>query len=239
MWVAVLLLFMGSMCWASTDNKVAADEEIVAGRLTHKVDPRYPKDKAAVYGTIVLEITVAKNGKVKDISILSGPLVLAEAAVDAVEGWKFKPYMQNGAAADARQKLAFTFLRGQKTGKLEMPLSPPTLATGVKVFRRADLPPNTYSAGDHGVTAPKALYTPDPEYPEQARSARYQGTCVLSLVVGKTGEAHNIQVIRALGEGLDLKAVEAVKKWKFQPATKDDQPVAVLVTVEVAFHFFR
>ena len=89
-----------------------------------------------------------------------------------------------------------------------------------------------------GVSAPKALYAPDPEYSEEARKAKYQGTVVLWLVVDAAGRPQQIRVQRALGMGLDEKAIEAVKLWKFDPAKKDGQPVPVMINVEVNFRLY-
>jgi protein TonB len=60
----------------------------------------------------------------------------------------------------------------------------------------------------------------------------------LSMVVDKDGKTRNIQVLRALGLGLDEKAIEAVKTWRFDPALKDGKPVDVLVSVQVTFHLY-
>jgi protein TonB len=89
-----------------------------------------------------------------------------------------------------------------------------------------------------GVSAPKAIYQPDPEYSEEARKVKQMGVVVLQLVVGPDGNPRDIQVIRTLGMGLDEKAIEAVKKWRFEPAKKDGKPVAVLVSVQVDFHLY-
>jgi TonB family protein len=89
-----------------------------------------------------------------------------------------------------------------------------------------------------GVSAPKALYAPDPEYSEEARKAKYQGTVVLWLVVDASGHPQQIRVQRALGMGLDEKAIEAVKQWKFDPARKDGQAVPVMINVEVNFRLY-
>jgi len=89
-----------------------------------------------------------------------------------------------------------------------------------------------------GVSAPKAIYAPDPEYSEEARKAKFQGTCVLWLVVGPDGKPRDIKVYRTLGMGLDEKAIEAVKQWKFEPAMKDGKPVAVQINVEVSFRLY-
>lgn len=89
-----------------------------------------------------------------------------------------------------------------------------------------------------GVSAPKAIYSPDPEYSEEARKAKYQGVCVLWLVVGPDGRPRDIRVARTLGLGLDEKAIEAVKTWRFEPAMKDNKPVAVQINVEVSFRLY-
>jgi protein TonB len=89
-----------------------------------------------------------------------------------------------------------------------------------------------------GVSAPRAIFYPDPEYSEEARRAKYQGTCILWLVVGPDGRAHDMKVSRTLGLGLDQKAIEAVRQWKFEPAMKDGRPVAVQINVEVNFRLY-
>ena len=89
-----------------------------------------------------------------------------------------------------------------------------------------------------GVSAPRALDTPDPEYSEEARKAKYQGTVVLWLIVDENGKPRDIKVARSLGMGLDQKAIEAVRNWKFEPAMKDGRPVAVQINVEVNFRLY-
>ncbi len=89
-----------------------------------------------------------------------------------------------------------------------------------------------------GVSAPKPIYSPDPEYSEEARKVKHMGVVVLWLVVGPDGKPRDIRVARTLGLGLDEKAIEAVKNWRFEPATKDGKPVAVQINVEVNFHLY-
>jgi TonB family protein len=87
----------------------------------------------------------------------------------------------------------------------------------------------------HGVTAPRPVNSPDPEYSEEARIAGLQGKCVLSLVVNSEGKPEDVKVSRRLGKGLDEKSIEAVRNWTFDPARKDGKPVAVRVSVVVTF----
>jgi TonB family protein len=89
-----------------------------------------------------------------------------------------------------------------------------------------------------GVTAPRAIFDPEPEYSDEARRVHFQGVVVLSIVVDPTGHARDIRVSRSVGLGLDEKAIEAVKKWKFEPGMKDGHPVAVGVNVEVNFRLY-
>lgn len=89
-----------------------------------------------------------------------------------------------------------------------------------------------------GVSAPRAIYAPDPNYSEEARKAKYQGTVVLWVIVGTDGRTREIRVQRSLGLGLDENAVEAIRRWRFEPARKDGVPVAVQVSVEVNFRLY-
>ena len=86
-----------------------------------------------------------------------------------------------------------------------------------------------------GVSSPRVLFRVEPEYSEEARKAKYQGTVMLAVEVWEDGAAHNIRVLRSLGLGLDEKAVEAIKKWKFSPGRKDGKPVRVAAQIQVSF----
>ena len=87
----------------------------------------------------------------------------------------------------------------------------------------------------NGVSAPRLVKKVEPEYSEEARKAKYQGTVVLAVQVWEDGRAHNITVVRSLGLGLDEKATEAVRQWRFVPGRKQDKPVKVAATIEVNF----
>jgi TonB family protein len=82
---------------------------------------------------------------------------------------------------------------------------------------------------------PVLLSKTEPEYSEEARKARLTGTVVLHIVVDAQGLAKDITVTRSLGLGLDDRAIEAVKKWKFKPGRVNGKPAAVEAYVEVNF----
>jgi len=91
-----------------------------------------------------------------------------------------------------------------------------------------------YSRKDHP-KPPRPIYSPDPDYPDEARKSGKEGTVVLWLVVGSNGLPSDIRVARSLSPILDEAAVNAVKKWRFVPATKDGKPGAVQINVEINF----
>jgi TonB family protein len=87
----------------------------------------------------------------------------------------------------------------------------------------------------NGVSAPVLLRKVEPEYSEEARQNKYQGNVLLYIQVDPSGNAINVRVLNSLGLGLDEKAIEAVKKWKFRPGYKDGTPVTVESQVEINF----
>jgi protein TonB len=88
-----------------------------------------------------------------------------------------------------------------------------------------------------GITQePKLLHAEEPEYSDEARRARYQGSVLLTIEVDVNGRATNIRVVRSLGLGLDERAVAAVQKWRFRPAMAGGRPVTAPAQVQVTFH---
>jgi periplasmic protein TonB len=94
-----------------------------------------------------------------------------------------------------------------------------------------------YSAGD-GVSIPRAIYSPEPEFSEEARRSKYQGEVTMLATIGADGRPRDLLVVRSLGMGLDEKALEAVRTWRFEPGKKDGRPVAVQMNIIVSFHLF-
>jgi len=94
-----------------------------------------------------------------------------------------------------------------------------------------------YELGN-GVTAPKPVYTPDPEYSERARKKKINGTVVVAMIVTPEGRVRDVKIAKSLDEGLNKQALAAVSTWKFEPATKDGKPVAVHLNVDVSFRVY-
>jgi TonB family protein len=105
-----------------------------------------------------------------------------------------------------------------------------------------------YHVGD-GVSAPRLVYAPDPEFTSQARKKNVAGTLAVSLTVDATGKPQDVRVSRSLAEGvskklrpialgLDENAVKAVKEYRFEPAEFQGKPVPVETTVEISYRIY-
>lgn len=122
---------------------------------------------------------------------------------------------------------------------------------GKTIFRRhgetdlgADRPVYTDSSGEpvfrvsKNIEAPKIVNHVSPEFTQCAREEKFTGTTLLSLEVDKTGIIHDIQIAQPIGCGLDDEAVRAVQQWRFAPARRNGEPVAVLVEAEVSYRVY-
>lgn len=109
------------------------------------------------------------------------------------------------------------------------------IGSGIGVGYGGGFGGGVYTIGK-GVSSPVILHKVEPEYSEEARKAKWQGTVQLSVIVDETGHPRDIKVSQSLGLGLDQKAIEAVQQWLFKPGMKDGKPVAVIATIQVTFH---
>jgi TonB family protein len=100
--------------------------------------------------------------------------------------------------------------------------------------RTDTLPAGVYRPGG-GVRPPSLLLKSEPQYTHEARAAKIQGTVMLQIDISPDGVAENFEVVRSLEPGLDQKAIEAVRQWRFKPGAKDGAPVTVRATIEVNF----
>lgn len=94
-------------------------------------------------------------------------------------------------------------------------------------------PPGPYRAG---VTQPACVYCPDPQYTDEAREAKMQGRVTLRVLVGADGRASQIQIVQGIGMGLDDRAVQSVRSWRFTPAyDASRRAVPDWITIEIIF----
>ena len=215
---------------------------ITPGEPLYRVPPKYPKEarRAKVQGSVTLNAVIGKDGSVQNIKLTCGDPLLVNAAMDAVRQWRYKPYQLNGEPVEAPTTITVNFslsnLGNEKIddcNRLSGPLTAQSVDPAANTEEGEVLKPV------NGVIPPHAIYMPEPEYSKKARKAKLQGTVVLSIIINANGEVHEITVEKSLGLGLDEKAIEAVRQWRFEPAMKDGKPVAVRVHVQTSFHLYR
>lgn len=84
---------------------------IMSGRLIYKVAPVYPQEARAnhVQGTVIMQASISKEGRITDLVVLSGPRDLRDSAVGAVQQWRYRPYMLNGEPVEVRTQIQVNY----------------------------------------------------------------------------------------------------------------------------------
>jgi TonB family protein len=190
-----------------------------------------PPDDADTSRPRIVRFTavIATDGSVTKLSVLNPQGdALETAALAAVQQSKFAPGVVNGNPVPVEVCLRVPFIHVQPAiPRVGACPQPGAVGPGAG-FR---MPP--------GVTPPRAIYTPDPEFSEQARKKKIQGTVLLSTLVNEQGEPTDIRVEKGIGYGLDERAVQCVSEYKFQPATdRDGKPVAYRIHIEVNYRLY-
>ncbi len=214
------------------------------------------KCKKKENGKYVFSLLVDKDGKPGEIMLLE-PLgtELGQYAIKIVEADRFKPGIRDGAPVIVRESLevelhtcveqteeeaAKKIYRLRLRSQPEQKFRAITRPKEIPVLKESYVPPASidgvpvYHVGN-GVSFPVAISTAEAEFSDEARQAKYQGTCIISVIVDAEGKPRNLHVVRKLGMGLDAKAMEAVSQYRFKPAMKDGVPVPVSIMVEVNF----
>jgi protein TonB len=97
-------------------RRIRVASRVVEANLIHDVPPQYPSEagRERIEGTVVLLAVIGTDGAVKDVQLESGPPLLAQAAIDAVKQWRYKPYFMNGVPVeiDSRITINFTMSKG-------------------------------------------------------------------------------------------------------------------------------
>jgi len=215
----------------SPTGPIRVSSGTMAKSLIFKPDPIYPADaKAAhVQGAVVLHALISKAGTIENLTVVSGPPMLQGSAMDAVKQWKYKPYLLNGQPTEIDTTITVNYTFGDDGA------APPQAQNESPEADVAGVTPKRIGTG---VSPPLVIYQVNPEYSEQARAAKLNGIVTLTLWVDEHGNPTHVRVLRGVGMGLDEKAVEAVKQYKFKPAMEDGKPVLVELNVQVDFQIF-
>jgi TonB family protein len=224
--------------------------------------PRIPLEECQnkVDGTVLLSVIVDSVGEPRDLWFLRAmgndidKLALEVAAHD-----RFTPGTINGSPVAVAQSLELSLnacrietkdpsgatsshleLHSQPTQSLSAAFQPPkeaVLTSGDSWSDSKKRPPRTEQVGGN-VAAPIVLISPQPQLTDEARRAKYQGVCIVSLIVDRNGMPQDVKLVRNLDYGLGVKAIEAMNKARFKPAMKQGEPVPAFLNVKMEFRLY-
>src|ERR1044072_3810508 len=154
-------------------------------------------------------------------------LLLPLALITGWVAWKLQPTKQRDAASSAPPAAIDEPLpRPSPEGTLEGAWAPaPSAGEATADIQRVG----------GGVEPPQVISRVQPVYPEVARLTRVQGVVIVEAVIDEHGDVKQVRVLKGLPMGLDTAAVDAIRRWKFKPATFDGRPVSVYFTLTVNF----
>ena len=199
--------------WPRIQVVPESDSSISLPELTYFADAFYTQEAidAQIHGDIGLELTVNADGVPTDVRVIEAlDPALDQASVKAAKRWRFRPMTDTGNSSPMKLRANISF-------KYKPPSS--------------DLPPRI----GKDVTPPSVLYQIEPHYTEEAIKLGMQGMVGIAMVVDEAGLPTKLKVTSPLGHGLDENAMEAVKKWRFDPGQRDGKPVPVQATIQVTF----
>jgi TonB family protein len=197
---------------------------MTAPKIVQAVAAVYPEDAYPEgNGHCTLSMTIDQNGVPLFIHLVhSAGEAFDSAAIYAVRQSKFDPGLREGKAVPIRTIVRVTFTADHAPAVPEI-VKRTYVGTGDSV--RADYPPKVTRRGEV-------------EYSEEARKKRINGAVLISLLVTEEGLPAEVHVVRGMGYGLDEKAMEAVRQYRFQPAMKDGKPIAQHISIEVNFQLY-
>jgi len=164
-----------------------------------------------IEGIVAIEAVVGEDGQIKTMRVLKGlGFGLDEVALAAVQEWEFSPATQNGipvsVVAEIDVQFSLRIANALRRGPGKI-VTPPTVRSRV-----------------------------EPQYTEEARAARLNGTVVLEAVVETDGTVDVVRVVRGLPYGLTDSAINTIKQWKFRPGNKDGHDVDMVLNIDINFN---
>lgn len=193
-----------------------------------------------VTGEVEFSLIVDADGVPRDVTFLR-PIGndLDLLAMKLVRADRFKPAQFNGSPVAVGEAITIkldtcvvteTDAFGKTARSIRLHSAPNQVLSKWK-NAPTEFPQKTGS----GVAAPVPIYTVSPDFSEEARKAMYQGEVVVQVIVDANGIPQNPRVVRPLGMGLDEKAIEAVRHYRFKPAMNNGKPVPVIMTIAINF----
>ncbi len=189
---------------------------VVPARKIFAPAPEYPAAArdAGEEGTVVVEAEIDATGAVTGASVVRGRSpALDAAALAALESWRFEPARLDDTAIGSSYRVGITF----------------TLSDGEEAA-----PPGPFEVGAE-VLPPRRLAAPLPAYPDDAWVHGIAGDVLVRAIIDENGDVKDVEVVKGLPYGMTEAALEAIRRWKFAPATRNGRPVAVYRNLSVRF----
>ena len=211
---------VGGPIHSSVFAPVRAVGDVKAPKLVHMVEPIYPDEakKMGIEGTVILECTTDEKGKVIGTRLLRSIPQLDQAAIDAVRQWVYEPVVISGKPI----KIAFTI-----TVRFDL-----RDTEGKNKSIREDEKDVIRAKGD--IIPPKLIDMVEPVYPDKARKKGIEGTVILECTVDEKGKVIDAKILRSI-PGLDQAAIDAVRKWTYEPVVVNGKPSKIIFTATVSF----
>jgi TonB family protein len=235
-----LILATGAIAQTSDANAPTTPVRVTENvKVTKMVDTVYPlrAQQEQIQGRVVLDVTVAPDGKVKHIDVISGDEVLAGAFKDAVKRWQFEPHLVEGKAVPFITRVGMNFALQGNVLKDEKVAVPPQAASP-----SADSANSAPATGkpdrirvSSGVATGNLIYKVQPVYPIAASANHVQGAVILQALIGRDGMIKKLEVISG-PEELTKAAVGAVEQWRYRPYLLNGVPVEVDTKIQVNFN---
>jgi len=209
-----------------SDGVYSRGAGLVLPRLWNAAPVIYPQDAPAADPPRVcrMSMVIGADGVPAGIKVIrSLNSQVDQAAMNAIANSHFGPGTLDGEPVPVRIDVILRFVGN---GNYAFPR---VLASG---------PPRNLIHPRPFDTPPKAIHTVEAEFSDKARRAKLSGVVLIQMTVNEDGFPTDVHVTRSLGMGLDEKAVQAVRQYRFKPATKDGKPVAATISVEISFHLY-
>lgn len=226
----------------NSDKKASPDETPPASGPEDSTRLEPLKTEKAIYplqaqqrqlqGQVWVKILVSETGAVESVEVISGDPVLADAAVDAVKKWKFKPFIKNGKPVKVSTKLPMDFAFVDQIHREKVPPAAGDATRDTTPAAGGDAPKRVRVSA--GVTTGLLVYKVQPIYPIEARRAHIQGVVVLQAKISKEGRIVDLQLISGPKELADA-AIGAVQQWRYRPYLLKGEPLEVETQVQVNF----
>jgi TonB family protein len=187
-----------------------------------------------VAGDASVEFAVLRDGSITSVKLVDGAghAVLGDLAINAVKNSAPLPPVPSELAGSSFAVRSHFFYQPDPSSRGRV-----AAANGdIPAFARYCTPDELSKGAVDCMVPPKPTYQTEPQFSPQARQQKKEGVVTVRVVVAHDGTVQSACVDRALGYGLDEEAVNAIRSWKFIPATFNSQPMATLLLIEVDFH---